>query len=154
MNISPLGVSFGARISRNWDGMNSENRTQSMMSYDEAIAKIQAKKQEAVELDKFICSKEIQPLVAKLPRKDLLNIKHPTYIDEFYSSENESSLEYIPRNSNSLKRAFYSSVNPHQLSTLRYDEVRKADGSLNKDGIVGWLKYLNDFFGTEQTSLF
>ena len=154
MNINPLGVSFTARVSRNWNGITSENRAQVVKSYDEAIAKIQDKKNEALELDKFMSSKEVQPLVAKLPRKDLLNIKHPQYVDEFYSAETQPSLEYIPRNSNSLKRVFYSSVNPHQLSTLQYDNVRKTDGSLNKEGIIGWLSYLNDFFGVEQTSLF
>ena len=154
MKVQMLGVNFKARVSRNWDGMNTETRTQSMLSYDEAIAKIEEKKSQAMELDKFVCSKEVEPLIRNLPKKDLLNIKHPHYIDEFYSADEQTSLEYIPRNSKSQKRAFYSSINPHQLSTLKFTHVRKADGSLNKDGIIGWLGYLNDFFGSEQTSLF
>ena len=154
MKLNAINTCFKARVSRNWDGSCSETRNQSMMSYDEAITKIESKKAEAIELDKFICSKEVQPIIGALPKKDLLNIKHPTYIDEFYSSENESTLEYIPRNSNSLKRTFYSSIHPHQLSTLKFSNVRKQDGTLNKEGIIGWLSYLNDFFGTEQTSLF
>ena len=108
MNINLLGVNFGARSTRNWDGVRSDNRSQVVKSYDDAIAKIQEKRDEAVELDKFISSKEIQPLISKLPRKDIVNIKYPAYVDEFYSSEETQTLEYIPRNSKSLQKCFYS----------------------------------------------
>ena len=103
MNISP--INFTAKISRNWDGVYSQDTKQVIAEYDKSIQAIQTKREEFLELDRFMKSKEIKPYLQNLPAKDKINIVTNDNEEE-NQSESKTKLEYLAMSDSSIYKIF------------------------------------------------
>ena len=147
MKINSINTnnSFTAKISRNWDGVGESRKKDVVDSYNSAIRGIVEKRNQALELDTFMNSKEVKPLLKKLPKEDLVNINQYYYPSCDELDEQTPILKYIPREDASHDKIFYTTINPNP-SFLEFSEVRSENGKLNKEGITNWLKGLAEFF--------
>ena len=64
-------ISFGALITRNYDGVCAQTSQKVIEGYDKEIQKLLKQKEQAVELDSFMNTKEVKQLAKKLPKKDI-----------------------------------------------------------------------------------
>jgi len=139
MKINPISTTnFKARISRNWDGVGETSKRDTVREFDSAINQLKERKQQVLELDEFMNSDEVKPLLKSLPRKDLVNINNN------YCTQ-PPSLEYITRERKSQDKIFYTTINPKPMF-LTLSETRTPDGTLDKKGITEWLVRMNEFF--------
>ena len=67
-------ANFKAKLKRNWDGVAQETKAEVLATYDNAINEIKIKRVQAAELDAFMHSDEVKPLLEQLPKKDMVNI--------------------------------------------------------------------------------
>jgi len=143
MSIAP--INFTAKITRNWDGRQSETREQLTHSYDLEIQTIQKQKEKIIELDKFMHSSEIKPLLEKLPKRDIVDIQDNTFLNGYNSNEKEIFLEYMPMTEATNKKAFNGSSRIQTWHLGMYGQIWTEDGTLNKKGIKIWLNKLANF---------
>ncbi|MBQ8635402.1 hypothetical protein IJ425_04545 [bacterium] len=136
---------FTARITRNWDGVGELSQKEVVNTYNSAIKSIAEKRDQALELDEFMSSKEVKPLLKKLPKQDMVNINQGYYASSDETDEETPTLEYIAREDSSHDKIFYTTINPNP-NFLEFREVRTSEGKLNKKGITEWLKQLGEFF--------
>lgn len=141
-----VNISFRAQVTRNFDGVASENSEKVIAGYDKEIQKLLKQKNDAVELDTFMSSHEVKEYTKLLPKKDFVDIRQSVDNDK----ENiPANLQYVVRDDNSLHKLFKTTIHPEKRDDLAFSELRKEDGSLNKEGIMGWLNHLVEFFGTK-----
>lgn len=140
-------ISFCAQITRNFDGVCSENSQKVIAGYDKEIQKLIKKRDEASELDTFMNSKEVKQLTKQLPKKDIVDIQQSVYNDKI--EDCFTGVQYVVRDDKSWDKLFKTTIHPEKRDDLAFQQVRKDDGTLNKEGILGWLNHLVEFFGNK-----
>ena len=134
MNISPISsTSFKARIIGQTDAKgNSFTKSQMIKTYDDQIAKINAQKLRAIELDTFMKSDEITSLAQQLP--------------------DDTTIEVASNYSGVMDETSQGNITPEHALLLYCDEnedivdtfdAQNDDGSVNNEGIINWLEGLN-----------
>ena len=126
-------ISFGALITRNFDGVCAQ--------------RLMKQKEQAFELDSFMNTKEVKQLAKQLPKKDIVDIQQS--VDHDKQEDSITGLQYIVRDDKSIDKLFKTTIHPEKRDDLAFEQVRKEDGSLNKEGIMGWLNHLVEFFGNK-----
>ena len=137
-------ISFGALITRNFDGVGAQTSQKVMAGYDKEIQKLLKQKEQALELDSFMNTKEVKQLAKKLPKKDIIDIQQS--VDHDKLEDSITGLQYVVRDDKSFDKLFKVTIHPEKRDDLAFEQVRKEDGSLNKEGIMGWLNHLVEFF--------
>lgn len=144
MNIQSVNsTSFGAKLLRQTkvardkatgEKYNKEcTKSQLIKSYDSQIEKIKEQKKRAMELDTFMRSDEVMKLVKKLPKNAEVEVASKFELN-FDSSNEDIILENA--------RIIYENDNPESCC-LEAIDAQMQDGSIDKKGIIKWLKYLN-----------
>lgn len=141
-------ISFGAQITRNFDGVCSDTAQKVVDGYDKEIQKLIKQRDNAIELDTFMNSKEVKQLTKQLPKKDLVDIQQSIYHDR--NEDSITGVQYVVRDDKSWDKLFKTTIHPEKRDDLAFEQVRKEDGSLNKEGILGWLNHLVEFFGDKK----
>lgn len=155
MKLTPINsnMSFKARLERNIGPKIVNPETQRpilhindplnlvLMDYDNAIERIRAQKARAIELDAFMHSDEVTQYIGALPQEDIVSIMYRPRNNEDLSEYN-ILLRYIPGNSISYTRTQYRDYKDPRLDM----KAQNKDGSINKQGIIGWLTDLKHFF--------
>ena len=143
-----LNISFGAKITRNFDGVCSDTPEKVIAGYDKEIQKLIKKRDDAAELDTFMSSKEVKQITKQLPKKDLVDIQQSVYHDEL--EDCITGVQYIVRDDKSWEKLFKTTIHPEKRDDLAFEKVRKEDGTLNKEGIIDWLNHLVELFGDKK----
>lgn len=140
-------INFCAQITRNFDGVCSENSQKVIAGYDKEIQKLVKQRDNAIELDTFMNSKEVKQLTKQLPQKDIVDIQQSVEHEKIEDSM--TGLRYVIRDNKSFDKMFKTIAHTEKEDDLSFEKVRKDDGSLNKEGILSWLNNLVEFFSNK-----
>ena len=149
MQINSSNLNFKARMARNPDIFGYEKTKQETLSvYDAEINRIRALKKQAKEFDEFMHSKEIKELISKLPKEDEIIMRNNYYNEEnaLYTGLKEAgsfNLTYIQEETK------HESIQPAMplASKKIFTDIHLENGTLNKEGIIAWVKNLIKLFG-------
>jgi len=119
-------------------------------TYDNQIKKITEQKQRAIEFDEFMHSKEVTEIVDKLPKEDVLEISGDYMLKtddnsmDTLSGDNpyyDPQLENFRLRYNDFNKDGYGDISEDdELNCGDYSDTQNEDGSINKEGILDWLK--------------
>lgn len=156
MKLSPVNtISFSAKYSSNSTlGNNSRKyndgltKEQIIEHFDMQIDRIELQKQKALELEDFMQSDEVKEILAQLPENDEvvsdslltsheinpINKIQPRRMKLYYLTNSYENLVKINR--------YDYNKNDRRTSFIQLAQNNDRDKSINKKGIIAWLKEL------------
>lgn len=121
-----------------------------IQEYDKQIAIIEKQKQSAIELDRFMSSKEVKNLLDELPEEDEIILKSqysPVISSLSYSNDvtlADIAIQYSPKNQESKNR--YVNLHLFQKRQVSSQNISNSNG-LDKEKLTQWLFDVRNIFG-------
>ena len=126
-----------------------ETKEDFLKSYNDILLAVHKQKARAIELDEFMFSDKVQKEVEKLPEDVIIEMNCDANMDYIKRNEPWKGMYIQLHDTREMeRRELYpnGAVNNRRVHELSQMRVQKKDGTINKEGIISWIKGLQEYF--------